>query len=257
MPRVRRRAWLLWLIAPALAGCRLERGPNIAGVAGVWVGHARASTDAGTVGGVAAHLSAAEVGDDRAPFIASSTATLAIGGNSVAPAGIFELGGELGWAPKITENQHVFMRGGLLGTVQIDPYTSYLAFEFPTATVGYVFHPHGDGPLEASHFEFGAHGGLVAASRGEVDGLRMDRVAAAEIGPLLDFRTTLFSTKVGWQAIFLDRTVHQIRSSTCVGGIAVVCVESRHMTFPDLDLGFRGYVGVTIGLGWVAGLFPR
>lgn len=255
--RSRRSVALSLCLSFALVGCHFERGPNIASVAGVWVGHARSGRDAGTTGGIATQFSAVEVGEQESPFILSGAAALGVGANSDGAAGRLDLGVEFGYAPEIARSNHLFVRGGFEAMVESDPYTSHFAFEFPTLTAGYAFHPRGDGFAEALHFEFGAHGGLLDAARAEMDTLTMDRVAAAEVGPLLDFRTGAFSTKVGWLAIFRDRTVHQIRSSTCVGTGIVVCVDTRHITLPDLDLGFHGTVGVTFGIGWVAGVLPR
>lgn len=243
------------VLALAVAGCHLDRGPNIASVSGVWVGHSRTPLDAGTTGGVATKISAVRVFDD--PFVASTAGTIAVGGNADGLAGQFDLASEFGWAPKLDGPHHLFLRGGFAGTVEADPYTSFFAFEFPTLTAGYVFHGTGDGPVEATHFEIGAHAALVDASRARIDGALMDRVAAVSLGPVVDFRTFAFASRVEYDALFNGRLVHALRTSSCAGIGFVACVDTRHMTFPDLEKGFYGYVGVSFGVGWVAGLVPR
>ncbi|MFO0618297.1 MAG: hypothetical protein U0414_37230 [Polyangiaceae bacterium] len=248
---------LLLACGLALTGCHFERGPNVAGVAGVWIDHGTTPTDEGTTGGISARLQAVEIGEPAAPFIVSSSAALAVGGNADGAAAQANLSSELGWAPAFDGAHHVFLRGGLAATVEVDPYTAYYAFEFPTATLGYTFHPRGDGIVEATHFEIAAHGGVLDASHARVDRLEMDRVGALEIGPLADFKTGAFSARLGYLAVFRERVVHLIQSSTCVGLGFVACVETRHMTYPDAGLGLNGTIGVTFGIGWVAGVFPR
>jgi hypothetical protein len=240
----------------ALCACHLERGPNVAGVFGPWIAHARNTVDAGTVGGVSAQLDVVEIGED-VPFILKTSGALSVGANSVDVGARLDAGGELGYAPELSRGHHLFMRGGLWATLEADPYTAHLMMEIPTATVGYAYHPRGDGIAEAMHFEIGAHGGLVAAMLSRVDSHLMERYASAEIGPTAHFNLGAFSSQVGYVALFRGGTSHLIRSSTCVGIGFVACVDTRHMTLPEFDLGMHGYVGVSVGIGWVAGVFPR
>lgn len=244
-------------IAWGAAGCRFERGPNVAGVAGVWIGHSTSEVDEGTTGGFAAKLHAIAIGEEDFPFIVSTAATMGVGANSDGAAALFDVSGELGYAAAFDRGHNLFVRGGLAATVEVDPYTAYFAFEFPTATFGYAYHPWGDGIAEAMHFEIGAHGGVLDGSHARVDSLEMNRVGAAELGPIVDFKTGGFSGHATYLAILGGETVHLLQTSTCVGLGAVLCVDTRHLTLPDLGLGMRGYVGVSFGLGWVAGVFPR
>lgn len=242
-------------LSVVVGGCSWERGPNIASAAGTWVGHSRSPRDAGTVGGIAGKLSAVTVFDG--PGMVSSAATVALGANADGAAGQFDVASELGFAPVLDGAHHLFLRGGIAGTVEADPYTAFFAIEFPTLTTGYVFHAQGDGFLEASHFELGAHAAIVDASRARIDDRTMDRVAAVSFGPLLDFRTGAFATRIEYDALFHGAVVQILRSSTCLGVGFAACVDTRHMTFPDLNAGFYGYVGVSFGVGWVAGVVPR
>lgn len=250
----------LLAVALGCAGCRFERGPNVAGVAGVWIGHSRSELDAGTTGGVAAKLHAIAIGEEGdIPFIVSTAATMGVGANSDDAAALFDVSAELGYAAPFDRRNFLFVRGGLAGTVEVDAYTGYFAFEFPTATFGYAHHPPGDGLGEASHLEIGVHGAVLDGNHAVIDAKEMNRVGAAEFGPLVDLKTGGFSGHAQYLAILGGggETVHLVQTSTCVGLGAVVCVDTRHLTLPDLGLGLHGYVGVTFGLGWVAGVFPR
>lgn len=210
----------------------------------------------GAVGGLNGKLEAA-VTDGQITVWGHADVAGAV--NSSGGAGQLSGEGELG-VVLYKNPHHFFARAGLAGAAERDPYSGLLMAEIPTGTVGYQYHGTGDGGdySDSIHFDLGLHLGLVAYERAYARRRVSEVAGVPEAGPLLTFMGEHLKFRVGYVTLMGSELAHVLRSSTCVGYLAMVCVDTRtlsnvYIVGDHRERIFTNYVGVSFGFGISSG----
>lgn len=210
----------------------------------------------GAFGGVSGKLEAAVTDGDITVW---GHADVAGAGNVKGWAGQLSGEGELG-VVLYDDPNHFFARGGVAGSVERDPYTGLVMAELPTGTIGYQYHGKGEGDdySDSIHFDLGLHVGLVAYQM-VYSRRRISEVAGVpEAGPLVTFMGEHLKFRVGYVTVMGSDLAHVLRSSTCAGYLAMVCVDTRtlsnvYIVGKHQERILTNYVGISFGVGVSSG----
>jgi hypothetical protein len=241
----------------AAYGChKPRRGPNVAIVGGIEIAPASAGGDgieeAQTTGGLRASVQGAETDEDWVSAV--GRIDVAAGGNGHGFAGRLTVDGQVGVA-LWDEDDHLFGRVGLFGTLETDPVTGYSALELPTLFLGYQH--HGRDADDVSHIDVGPRFSLGMAGRASApDGAHADFVFAPGAGAGVLVMGFAVTAELTYVRMFESSPVDVVRGSACFAALFAVCLDTRHI-FADFGLtpGWdrTAYYGVRVGAGLALG----
>lgn len=249
---------LVALLALACSGCLSnKRVANLTWLLGGYTGVPQTSQNQqGVFGGVSGKFEGA-VTEDGITLWGHADAALA--GNENGTSGQLSGEGELG-VVLFDEPHHFFARAGIAAAAERDPYSGLFAVELPTGTLGYQYHGTGDGGdySDSIHFDLGLHVGLVAYQLAYARRRSAEVAGVPEAGPLITFMGEGVKLRAGYVSVMGSELAHALRTSTCLGYLAMVCVDTRTLSNVYILRDRRerlltNYVGISIGVGFSSG----
>ncbi len=252
------------LAAILTIGCSTTRIPtNYAIVAGGHVGigsETVPSSDSVThvIGGFAGHGDIVTRFDDGSTFRGRADAMIG-GSTTYGAAGQFSVLAE-GGGTLFHGEHHLFGRAGLEGTIERDPVSGLFSLEVPTVTAGYQYHGEStDGLLGSAHFELAPRASFDAVSRAFAMHDTRDVVARPEVGGTMLLMMEGIELEATYMHVFNTFPEDIVRADGCLAFLGAVCVETRQIVTAfgtdTAAVGRRaGYIGVTIGGGWITGV---
>jgi len=185
-------------------------------------------------------------------------AQLWLGGNGDGVAGSAQalIEGGLG-----SRGSSPFVRLGLAGELERNPYDGWYALEAPTLSGGYQY--HGDGTqsfADSMHFDVGPIATLGLAGRAFAAESHADFVFAPALGGRVILMGELVSARASYRHFFESSPIDVVQTFACLDALVGLCLDGRLVrasfvsepgTAPQDGVAWA--LGVSLGLGYATG----